>query len=152
MSNVCEQEDDYVRSLQEDRATPVWEAWFSLAGDPRLHRALMDDDRPGVQPRSAWLRLAAHLRDRGGRLEGLSVKFRSNRVEPFPRHQLGYFFCKSVARTDAMSASLSFYLLGVLTPSGLVVQRWKIPELILIDQGPRPLTDTPCLITNPGAM
>lgn len=150
---VCDREDDYVRELQEDRKTAVWRAWYSVPGDPRLKLAIMDDDRPGVSPSSAWLRLTAFLAASGGRVHDMDLQFRSHRVRVAKTAANGYFFCKSLVCADVLGGAPqeNFYLVGALTGDRVMVERWSVPSLIHLDTQARRLSDVSpdCLYINP---
>lgn len=125
-------QDDFVWALQDERATAIWVA---LLADGR--QVFMDDTRPGEEPSSAWLRLRAS----GEKVVGLHLRFRSNAVHPLPVGAEGYFFSKSVARTDGLPHTLAFYIIGVLTNHKVMLQRYKVPELTLVDSFDRDEVD-----------
>lgn len=135
--------DGYVEELQVDRGEAVWRAELS---DGTV--ATMDDGRPGCEPRSAWLRLAAHCEDRGLSVVKLWLEFRSNAARDIlPERADGYFFSKCVLGMFNAADTLSFYLVGSLHQGKLVVQRWKVPELLLLDVEERDAGYSgPCLI------
>ncbi len=120
-------EDDHVLWLQQDRGSAVWVA--ELDGGEEVY---MDDGRPGADPPQAWLRLLAS----GRTIRSLWLKFRSNEVRPLPRDAAGYFFCRSLVKTDGMASALSFYLIGHLEAGSgrLRVLRYLVPELVLVDE------------------
>lgn len=135
--------DEYVTELQEDRQTPVWVATLENGAT-----VWMDDHRPGVEPHSAWMRLGEYVRVTRIRITGLQLRFRSNTVT-FPAECDGYFFSKSVVGILNQETTLSFYLVGHCKYGKLMVQRYKIPELILVDESERPiLLNDPSLIMN----
>lgn len=139
-------EDDYTRELETDRRQALWRAELS---DGRV--VCMDDDRPGTHPASAWVRLAAEVEATGARIVRLWPQFRSNaQRDALPANADGYFFCKSAMGVWGMPDTLHFMLLGHLTGGTLVVQKWSVPELILVEVEPRdPAAAGPCLIRNP---
>ena len=117
-----------MRELQEDRGHAVWVATLSSGEE-----VAMDDGRPGHAPASAWLRLRERVRAEGLRVVGLRLQFRSHVVRPVPADAPGYFFSKcSVGVLSGSSFHLAFYLVGHLTDSGVVVQRYKVPELVCV--------------------
>lgn len=125
--------DDYVEELQERRQA----LWIAKLTDGTS--VWMDDGRPGVNPASAWLRLGQYLKETGLQVVDLDLKFRSNRVSNiFRAASAAHFFCKqSVGLLHNPGQTECFYLLGLLIKDKVVVQRWKVPELILMDVAER---------------
>lgn len=143
---VCLAEDDFTAELQSDRRQALWQARLS---DGTV--ATMDDGRPGASPHSAWVRLGEHCRASGLAVESLWLKFRSNAARRIvPDGADGYFFCKSALGMLNSKDTFSFFLVGYLRDSKLVVQRWQVPELILVDVEERdPDYSGHCLIRRP---
>jgi hypothetical protein len=141
-------EDDYTRSLETDRRQALWRAELS---DGRV--VVMDDGRPGVSPDSAWLRLAEEVRRTGVRIRRLWPQFRSNaQHDALPADADGYFFCKSAVGIWGLADTLQFMLVGSLQGTNLVIQKWSVPELILVEVETRdPKLAGDCLIRNPHA-
>lgn len=139
-------EDDYTMELETDRKTALWRAELS---DGSV--VCMDDHRPGVQPHSAWVRLAEHVGRTGLRIRRLWLQFRSNhKRDILPADADGYFFCKSALGSWGNPETFSFYLVGYLQSEKLVVQRWSVPDLNLVDAEERdPARAGDCLIRNP---
>ncbi len=139
---ICLSEDDYVRELQ-DRGTALWLASLSDGTT-----AFMDDGRPGLGEHSAWVRLATHVREGGLRLRGLSLRFRGHREAGIlPDDADGYYFCKSALGTFGQDVTMGFYLVGALRGRRMEVQRWSVPELILVEREERdPARAGKCLI------
>lgn len=133
-------EDDYVRELQDDRKTPIWIAELSNGS-----RVFMDDKRPGCQPPSAWLRLLAHVRDHRVTVRSLRLKFRTHEVFPLPENAPGYFFSKSMLGILG-GGTHGFYLVGHVSQEAVSVQRWKVPELYLVEQEVRAVEECQRLI------
>src|SRR5688500_10269504 len=52
-----------------------------------------DDDRPGIKPESAWIRLGNYVNNRGLHIVALSFQFRSH-VISLPENADGYYFAK----------------------------------------------------------
>ena len=137
-------EDDYIRFLQEDRATAIWVATLT---DGR--RVWMDDHRPGLEPYSAWIRLREFLQETSLGIRGFRLKFRSHEICPASDGADGYFFSKSSVRV-AGGKTRQFYLFGHLFGDRIQVQRWKVPELILVDLDARlPERAGECVLLNP---
>lgn len=140
---VCRGEDDYTAELQTDRGQALWQAELS-SGEV----VTMDDQRPGVDEPSAWVRLGHYCRRNGLHVRRLWLKFRSNVARDIlPADADGYFFCKSVVGMMNSTETYHFYLVGCLRDGELVVQRWQVPELVRIEQERRAVDyDSPCLI------
>ena len=138
--------DDYVRELQDDRKTAVWKAKLS---DGRV--VYMDDGRPGMEPSSAWLRLRRLVEETGVRVVGLSLQFRSHQQENIlPADAEGYFFRKSALGFPTGTDTIESYLVGHLTEGRLFVQRWRVPELVMVEEQERdPAEARESLIVNP---
>lgn len=140
-------EDDFTRFLEDDRRTALWRARLS---DGRV--IVQDDGRPGMEPASAWLRLKSHLQEHSGlSLLSLWIQFRSHHKKNIlPENASGYFFCKSEIGFWGSGSSQSFYLLGALQNGVLTVQKWSVPELILVETKVREIDSAgDCLILNP---
>lgn len=139
------EEDDYVRELQDSKRKAPWRAELS---DGRV--AVMDDGRPGVRPHSAWLRLADFLKGTGLRVRRLWLGFRSNQHRGIlPLDADGYYFRYQAVRYIG-EEQMDFVLLGALNSGNLVVQRWQVPEMVLVDVEARdPAGAGPSLILNP---
>jgi hypothetical protein len=145
-------EDEFVSELQDASALAIWQCELS---DGSV--VSMDDGRPGIEPRSAWLRLAAYLKSSGLKIVGMWLKFRTNCDKNIlPRNADGYFFSKNVidalGRSDdegGRQASPFFYIVGALVNGKIEVQRYSIPSLTLIDTEIRdPETARESLIRN----
>jgi hypothetical protein len=125
---LCFSEDDFVRDKQ-DKGEAVF---LVVLSDGSV--VYQDDGRPNNEPHQTWFRLKSYLETTGKRICNLGIKFRSRVVWPLPSNQLGYFFSKAIMAIWDSKESLSMYLIGHLTTSGIRVQRWKVPELFLVDE------------------
>jgi hypothetical protein len=137
-------EDDFTRERECDHREVLWRVELT---DGSV--IVQDDGRPGMEPPSAWMRLQSHLNETGLGIRKMWVQFRTNHVHCLPADAEGYFFCKSALGMLSGEESFSFYLLGHLQDEKVVVQHWKVPELILLDVEFRDPTLGPCLIRNP---
>jgi hypothetical protein len=97
-----------------------------------------DDDRMGVQPPWAWVRLANYLKESGTRISGLGAQFRSHCITPLPTDSQGYFYCQSSLGTNFSPRTLSFYKLGYLKDRKIYIKVFTVPELELVDEEIRP--------------
>ncbi len=136
-------DDDYIRELQDDRGMAVWRARLSNG-----QGVVMDDGRPGVEPVSAWLRLADHCCQTGAHLTKLWLSFRTNvHQDILPENADGYFFCKSALGQRGSRQTHMFYLVGALTNGVLTVQKWRVPSLTHVANDVRdPHAAPECLI------
>ena len=138
--------DEYTASLEDERGQALWRA--ELADGSVV---VMDDGRPGLEPRSAWLRLRARVLAGGPRVRRLWAGFRSNQHRGIlPADADGYFFAKAVLGSPDEPETLSFFLLGALAGGVLTVQKWQVPEMVLVSVEERdPATAGECLLLNP---
>jgi len=138
-------EDEFTRELETDHKLALWRVELSNG-----KVIVQDDNRPGVEPHSAWLRLAEHIRREGLAICRMWLQFRSNqRREILPANAEGYYFCKSALGMMNSNSTLFFYLVGYLQNGKLVVQRWAVPELLLVETMERdPAKAGECLIRN----
>lgn len=112
---------------------PRWLAYLSNG-----EKIIQDDNRPGVEPASAWLRLRDYCRQTGAHVVELKLQFRSHHEAPLPTHAEGYYFCNRVSAVWGSEESCHFFVIGVLVNNNIFVQHWKVPELILIQEEVRP--------------
>src|SRR5688572_26252240 len=55
-----------------------------------------DDDRPGISPRSAWIRLCAYCKENNLHVVNITLQFRSHRETAYSGDGDGVFFCKGI--------------------------------------------------------
>lgn len=92
-------------------------------------KVFQDDDRPGVKPNSAWLRLGRYCQKNQLYIQKLVFQFRSN-VITVGEDVDGFFFSKVVLGAINSEKNTHFYLGGTLEGGIIYVRRWKIPELL----------------------
>lgn len=126
---VCTHEDDFTRSrfLTESR----WVARLTNG-----ESVISDDGRPGTK-KSAWLRLADYVKEKGVRIETLQIEFRSHVERPVPANADGYFFRTAVGAFLNDKVTFGFFLVGYLKDGKVYVSRWQVPELLPIDKDER---------------
>lgn len=100
---------------------------------------LQDDERPGIEERSAWKRLREYCRRNNRKITKFWIRFRSHIETPVPDNAHGYYFRHgSVGMVglqgnwrDGTTEALSFFLMGYVSREDgqLHVQFWKVPEL-----------------------
>lgn len=134
---VCKVDDEFVRDSMR---------WVVRLNNEEIIYA--DDDRPGEDPPSAWLRLGAYCRDNGLYIVQMWLQFRSVRIEVKPANADGYFFAKSVFAVWGDDQSYEAYVVGTLREDGKVyTTQWRVPELIRLEQGTREVEeDSPFVI------
>jgi hypothetical protein len=130
--DLATSEDLYVHELQDERRVAVWVA--GLASGLTVYA---DDDRPGLE-RSAWLRLRRHCRETGDRVTSLRVKFRDHWEGTLPAGADGYFFHKAATCSLGSKDIQYYFLIGALTNGTVLVQKYKVPELLLFEVSSRP--------------
>lgn len=141
---ICTREDDFTRADQIDRGQAQWLVRLSNG-----LTVIQDDGRPGVSPHSAWLRLKCYCEREGTAIREMWLRFRSREERSVPADADGYFFSRQAVRTTNHTDTLQFYLLGYLQTGILMVQRWKVPELFMVEEQRRDLGRVgPCLIRN----
>jgi hypothetical protein len=144
--DVYKQEDEYSRELWLNSA--LWTAELSNG-----EFVVQDDGRPGLKPESAWLRLGEYVRQNNLRIVGLSIRFRNEPPIVLPRDAKGYFFRKSLGAFLYTEHIFQFYIIGYLDNHLVRVSKYKVPEMILVEQSDRDAEDEgmvgPSLIRNP---
>lgn len=125
MSGVCREQDDFIQSKYLDETL-----WVATLSDGTT--AYQDDGRPGLDERSAWVRLRRHCLETGVRVTGISLRFRSRTVVAAPEGAAAYFFRKNIVGFASGGANQHCYLVGWQEePGGPVkVVRWRVPELV----------------------
>lgn len=97
-----------------------------------------DDGRPGLTPRSAWMRLKERLETEPLRIESVGLRFRTNVLQDvLPRYAEGYAFMRAALSTFGSAETSHFYVLGCLKGSTLHVRRFAVPELLLATEEER---------------
>jgi len=135
---ICTVDDHYVR----DRAR-----WVAVLDDGTT--VFGDDDRPGVEPPSAWIRLGRHCREQGRSIKGLRVQFRSH-IEELPPDMPGYFFARTAGGVvGAGTFQVAGFRVGWVEGDSVQTVHFKVPELTVIDRDERPIdTESEMLILN----
>lgn len=83
-----------------------------------------------------WTRLKKYIENSDLKIKNLYIQFRSNKQFPLPENSDAYLFCNSVIGSPGM-VTLGFFIIGFVENGILKVQRWKIPELVLIEEETR---------------
>jgi hypothetical protein len=142
MVYVCKAEDDFI----DDK--PRW--FVDLTNGERIW---MDDDRPGIEPPQAWIRLGLYLQATGADIVRFCLQFRSHLEFPLPENALGYFFSKAALAFYGDDATILMFLVGFYDGELIQIQAWRTPELTQEWIEARPissLNDKECLILKHG--
>jgi hypothetical protein len=139
---VCKAEDDFI----DDK--PRWFADLSNG-----ERIWMDDNRPGVDPPQAWIRLGLYLQETQAKIVRLYLQFRSHLEAPLPDNAPAYYFAKGALAFYGNNATISMFAVGYYDGNKLQVQVWRLPELIqewIEERELNSIKDKSCLIINKG--
>lgn len=128
--------DDFI----SDKDSTIW--YCELSNGKTVYQ---DDDRPGYDEPSAWLRLAKYLHENKVNIVKMWIRFRSH-IELVGENAEGYFFRKSVLgglamQRDEVPINKHYYLAGCLRDGKIEVVKWQVPELIEIERETRYPTD-----------
>lgn len=111
-----------------------------------------DDDREGVEPASAWIRLKEYCTRHGIWIVRMWLQFRSHVVPILPDDAPGYFFVKLAFGVWGDQKSYDAYIAGTLDGDIVRTACYKVPELELMGVSERPANPaSPTLIVrHPG--
>lgn len=139
---ICTKWDDWLREYYESKTM-----WTCELTDGTI--VYQDDDRPGTQPESAWLRLKSYCENNGLGIEFMRIQFRSH-IKDVGRGADAFFFCKSVLGGMMMVNNVHFYIVGTIENGHLVTNKWQVPSLLLHETEERCIEDYHnCLIWKP---
>ena len=113
---ICTNEDCFL----EDKT--IWIAALSNGQE-----VFQDDDRGGVYPSSAWLRLKDYCEVEGVYIDELKIKFRSH-VVTIPKSE-GYHFIKGIGCMVGFDPE-EFFIVGTLNGGKLQRTWYKVPEIL----------------------
>ena len=74
MNFVCKEYDKYLTEFSEKNA--IW--FVTLSNGETVYQ---DDDRPNIEPSSAWLRLKTYCKENDVYITEMFLKYRSNIVK-----------------------------------------------------------------------
>ncbi len=146
---VCKEQDGYIIELMESQTRWI----VDLSNGERIYQ---DDDRPGVETNSAWIRLGQYVKANNLSIIYMRLQFRSHfiNVNDGPADKVnGFFFSKSALGSPGMGRTQDYYVAGTLRNGILQTKRWQIPELELDTDGVQirdVTTAGECLILNQG--
>lgn len=107
-----------------------------------------DDGREGVEPISAWVRLASYVKEHELRIVSMHIRFRSNTMSLEPNCD-GYYFCRCARGWYGDTKTYEYFIIGTLKGDILKVQKWLVPEIIFENEEIRDIsTAGECLIKN----
>ena len=121
MTYVAKELDSYVNQYGDNN--PIWVVTLSSG-----ETVYQDDDRPDVEPASAWLRLKTYCEENDLHITSMKIKNRSNVVEAHAEAD-GYFFCKGAGGFMFGDATYLSFSIGTLENGELKVRRWSLPEI-----------------------
>ena len=121
MTFVSKEIDQYVNQYGDQN--PIW--MVTLSNDETIYQ---DDDRPGVEPGSAWIRLKSYCEANDLHIISMKIKNRSHVVEVDSGCD-GYFFCKGAGGFMFGDATYLSFSIGTLQDGELKVRRWSLPEI-----------------------
>lgn len=144
MANLLRQVNLNLCSNPNDEFIEYQPHWIVTLSDGS--KIYQDDDRPGEEIPSAWVRLKEWINH--SRLEGskisiidLHLRFRSNILNPLPKNADGYFFANKIIHFVGAKEPLKFIVLGYLE-DGLIKRRTiKVPELLILQDDIKTLED-----------
>jgi hypothetical protein len=118
---VCTKEDGYIYELFE--FTTRWVVTLSNG-----ERVFQDDNRPGIEQPSAWIRLGQYVQANKLSITDMKIQFRSTIIPVNDGPVDGFFFSKSVLGSPGMDKTLDFYIAGTLKNGILTTKSYQIPE------------------------
>jgi hypothetical protein len=116
---VSKYPDDYL----DDK--PYWVAELSNG-----EKIWQDDNRPGVNPPQAWLRLKEYMVETKAKIVKLYLQNRSHLEFPLPDNAPGYFFCKKLLASLTGTVKIHSYVLGHWDGRKIYLSEWQVPELL----------------------
>ena len=127
---VAKSIDDYIENKYERQA--IWIVKLSNG-----ESIFMDDDRPGLPERSAWLRLKEYVKSNGLDIEEMIVKFRSHVVRVNYEKPDGFFFRHGILGSMGSSKNTEYYLVGTVKDGILSVRKYQVPEIEVVSEETR---------------
>jgi hypothetical protein len=114
-----------------------------------------DYDYPDERRYSSWTRLRAYCYEQNISVLDFVIQFRTHR-EIIATSKYGYYFCKGIKAALFSEQNWHHFIVGraFSNDSGQIsdiiqVQRWAVPELILVEEETRTITkENICLILN----
>jgi len=114
---LCTNRDDFIW----DRA--IWIATLEDGAE-----IWQDDDRPGVNEPSAWIRLGKYVKASGNRIVKMQLRFRTH-IITLPKGK-SYYFTKGILGSTASKSCSYFLCAGSQEGQEIDVRWYKTPELV----------------------
>jgi hypothetical protein len=134
---VCTQIDDFIKEKS------VWVAVLSNG-----ETIYADDNRDGLEPKSAWKRLKEYVSANNLQVVRFGIKFRSHQ-EWLPDNCPGYFFANGIGATLFTNKNINYQILGYVEDGKIICRHFIIPSLLVGTITVRDLKDSPSLLMNP---
>ena len=119
---VSKKLDSYVNVYGDNN--PMW--IVELSNGETVYQ---DDDRPGIEPASAWKRLNTYCDAHDVHVVKMNVKNRSH-MENVGEGDDGYFFCKCAGAFLFGDETEHSFVVGKLNDGKLFTRKWRMPEVI----------------------
>lgn len=119
---ICTVQDDYAYDVMMGETR-----WVVRLNDDT--EVFMDDNRVGINPPQAWLRLKKYCEENNKWIEKIHLQFRSH-CEAIPSGKDGYMFCRCARGYFNSESTVHYFLIGYLEKGKLIMERWMAPELI----------------------
>lgn len=133
--NLSFVEDDYLRELYFEKPRLV----IKLNTGETIYD---DDERPGRDPASFWIRLKDFLDKREFvKIDEILLQFRSNVISPLPKKSKGYFFRKGLLANISGEGRWNFWCLGYVDSNKLIISKYYIPSLTLMESEERDINE-----------
>ena len=147
MASICTAPDLYTAQVFEKQS--VWVATLSTGEE-----VIQDDDREGMDPASAWLRLGTYCKENDCYITEMYIQNGTNKIE-MEKGADGYYFCKSAGGyMHGGGETFHSYVVGILNKGILRVTSWGVPQLSSEYVETRDVETVPpeCLIVKKGAL
>lgn len=130
---LCYELDEYILNKDD----PFW--FITLTNGKTVFQ---DDERPGEEPKSAWLRLREYLQENDDvDIESMHIRFRSN-VRKVELSGDGLYFSKGLLGAVGINCTFGtkrvnrpFYVVGNIHNNNAKIYKWELPALIMKDEG-----------------
>jgi hypothetical protein len=120
--SVCSVWDDFMEYYAE--GNPIW--IVTLSNGETVYR---DDGRPGRTIHNAWRRLYRYCEENSLYITSMTIGFRDNRYT-LTANADGYYFALGARGMFGSAKTSHLFFVGTLQNDSLVVQCWKVPEMI----------------------
>ena len=135
--SVCTEWDTYMNDFR--LKTAVWFAELSNG-----EKVFQDDDRPGTNPPSAWIRLVNYCRDNDLHVTNLYFSNGDGLIHPFESEDglEGVYFSKGISGDMFSAETTHSYIFGNINGNELRIKKYSVPDCEFItDSEIRQLTE-----------